>query len=197
MSSKEYPASYFWVGDRSHEMDDEFFQSLKQIDGAFASKLKKAVGVANRHDLGVIINLADPDDLSKVSTHFISHIDQSLMMDEAMILAVEMFDIFHNNAHIIQLPIELGYGRRVYLSTAASGQEADAAIIILNKKGEYLTSYDHTRNEFFPTKLKSITKKQQAQLEGYLAETLGSLYQKLCTNINEIREEMDKEKAEC
>lgn len=190
------PDSYFWAGDGSSRMDKEFFRSLGKVAPDFAKTLKQAVKIAGKHDLGVILTLTDMDDLSSVKTEFISKIDQKLVVDEAIILAVEMFNIFHNNPHIIQLPIELEYGRTVFLATAAAGQEADSAVIVLNKNGEYLTSYDHTRNEFFPVALK-INKKQQAQLEGFLAETFESLYEKLKENITEIREKMDKEKSEC
>lgn len=190
------PDSYFWAGNGSALMGKEFFQALSKVEPEFAKRLKRAVKVAGKHDLGVVLTLKNIDDLSSVQTEFISKIDQSLAVDEAIILAVEMFDIFHNNPHIIQIPIQLPHGRRVYLATAAVGQEADSAIIVLNKNGEYLTSYDQTRNEFFPVKLK-ISKKQQAQLEGVLAATFESLYDKLKENISTIRTKMEKEKTEC
>ena len=186
------PKSYFWAGDRSREIDDDFYRSLKKVSPEFSSMIKRAVDCVNRHGLGVILTLKDPENLSSVTTAFISKIDDKLPVDEALILAVEMYDIFHNNPHVYQLKLELGYGRRVFIATAAAGEEADIAVIVLNKKGEYLTSYDHIRKEFFPTKLK-VSEKHKQILEACLVDMLSKLYGVVRENISKEREKIDKE----
>ena len=190
--SSECPASFFWFGDLSHMIDEDFHKSLNKVSPELNKMIKRAVACANRHGLGVILTLHDPDNLSAMTTAFISKIDDKLPVDEAIILAVEMYDIFHSNPRIVQLNVELNYGRKVFIATAAAGEEADAAIIVLNKKGEYLTSYDHTRREFFPTNIK-VGEKQMDALEACLAETLSKLYGEVRENITKKREEMDKE----
>ena len=159
-------------------------------------KLKAALLLAERHDVAWSITLADDEKVTQVLPR--SDNKKSLEESEALVMAVELHHIFHNNPNVYTWPVKLARGAHAYLIRRRGEGEALMTTIVLNSRGYYLTSYDPTKNEFFPP-IHGLSTKAMQKVYPQMLDELQNMYTVVKKDVKELRakdEEASSQKGE-
>ena len=169
------------------EVDEAFLKSLQKEDKMLAKRLKEAYKIGDQHNTDLFIKLNG----DVISCAPVTKAAENVPMgvDEAIILAVELHHIFRNNPNVSRLSVTSS-SRTIYtyMYKGFIAKEPHVAVIVLNAKGEYLSSYDPKRQELFP-KVPNLSAKVFKKCDIIIADTLEALTKQFKANINKERAE--------
>ena len=159
---------------------------LKKEDKALEKRLREAFKIADQHDTGLAIHITeDSVSCAPVGTDK----DAPMGVDEAIILAVELHHIFRNNPHVSRLSVTAS-NRTIYtyMYKGFIVKEPHVAVIVLNARGEYLTSYDMKRQTLFP-RVPNLSANGFKKCDIIIADALSALTREFKSNIEKERAE--------
>lgn len=181
------PNSYLRVDDQTLEITRELLRSLrKSPQPTLSSYLEKAVKVAGRHGLGLLIIL-DSEEGTISYLPLGEETAQPLDEGEAVALAVELHHIFENNANVCKWPVKLTKGCTAYAFRKTGADDAEFSTIILNKQGYFYTSYNPVDNKFFP-EVHGLSTKPLEKEYPHMLDELNNMYNRVKTNVDKMRE---------
>ena len=166
------------------EVTPAFIKQLLEEDRSLGERLVAAYKIADRHETSMAITINDGN-ISYVPVA-VEGEDTPMGLDEAIILAVELHHIFQNNPNIDKLAINTRRKTHTYLYRGFILKEPNVAVIVLNSKGSFLTSYDPKRQELYPA-VDNLSAKNFQKCDAIIADTLEALTKQFKANINKER----------
>ena len=151
---------------------------------ALAGKLLAALKLAKRHKVGWLIELNDDESVYQVLP--LSDTKKALDEAEALVMAVELHHIFHHLVNVYKWPVKLARGATAYLIRRRDEGEALMTTIVLNNNGYYLTSYDPTKNEFFPP-VSGLSTKAMQKVYHQMLDEIQNMYTAVKKDVKELR----------
>lgn len=169
------------------ELCADFLRELGKEDKALVKRLKAAYKISDQHNTDLAVRIAE----GNVSCAPVAGSEDAEPMgvDEAIILAVELHHIFRNNPNVSRLSVTTSIRTiYTYMYKGFIAREPHVAVIVLNAKGEYLTSYDPKRQELFP-RVSNLSAKLFKKCDLIIADTLDALTREFKSNIEKERAE--------
>lgn len=178
--------SVILCGDKLLTVSKGLLSALAKEDSVLAGKLKAALKVAKKHNIGWSIAVDEDCNIMQILPR-IEDPEYVLSESEALVMAVELHHIFHNNPNVYKWPVKLGRGATAYIIRRKGQTEVVMTTIVLNSQGYYLTSYDPTKNEFFPP-VHGLSTKEMQKVYPQLLDEIQNMYTVVKQEVKELRE---------